>query len=392
MRKGLHMDFPANSGRLEKMRYCKKCLNPSTKPGIVFDENGLCMACVYAGESASCEIDWKGRQKKLQEIVAWAKKNSHGRWDCAIGVSGGKDSHFQALYAKEELGLQALLVNCAPDQITDVGRHNLENLVQQGFDLVSWRPNPVVMRQLTKRAFYEYGNAVKPSEYPLFAVTYQTALAYTIPLIIQGENPGLTLGSAAEYGTDDDAFNIVMGNTVQGGKASDWIGEGVEAKDLILFQFPRKEEMKETGLRAIYLQYYVPQWSPEHNTEFAVKRGLQGRPDLPWRLNRYASVDGDIQLVNPVLKYYKLGYSNMTDAVGHRIRQGMMSRQEAIHLVKKWDGYCEEKYIKAFCDDIAISLDEFWRVVDRWVNRDLFFKDEQGRWTARFEVGVGLVK
>ena len=35
-----------------------------------------------------------------------------------IGVSGGKDSTFQAVYAKEKLGLRPLLVNCMPDEIT----------------------------------------------------------------------------------------------------------------------------------------------------------------------------------------------------------------------------------------------------------------------------------
>ena len=27
------------------MRYCKKCTMPDTRPGITFDENGVCCAC-----------------------------------------------------------------------------------------------------------------------------------------------------------------------------------------------------------------------------------------------------------------------------------------------------------------------------------------------------------
>ena len=27
------------------MRYCKKCVMPDTRPGIVFDEQGVCSAC-----------------------------------------------------------------------------------------------------------------------------------------------------------------------------------------------------------------------------------------------------------------------------------------------------------------------------------------------------------
>lgn len=374
----------------KKMFYCKRCLNPSTKPGIRFDESGVCMACVYHDQAQNRVIDWDARQQELRAVVDWAKAQRRGLWDCCIGVSGGKDSHFQALFAKEELGLHCLLVNCAPEGFTDVGRANLENLVQQGFDLVSFRPNPHVMKAVTRRALFEYGNPVKPSEYPLWAVTFQFALRYRIPLVIQGENPGLTLGSTGDTGTGGDATAIARANTLQGGKASDWVGQGIAEKDLLLYQFPDPAALEAAGVRSIFLQYYVKDWSPEHNTAFAVARGLQGRQELPYRLNRYASVDGDIQLVNPVLKYYKFGYSNLTDAVNHRIRQGTMSRREAAALVEQWDHYCEEKYIREFCDWIGITLAEFWEQVERWMDKDLFTRQPDGTWRPRFKVGEGL--
>lgn len=28
------------------MFYCKKCVMPNTRPGITFDENGVCSACL----------------------------------------------------------------------------------------------------------------------------------------------------------------------------------------------------------------------------------------------------------------------------------------------------------------------------------------------------------
>lgn len=370
--------------------YCTRCLNPSTKPGIQFDADGVCMACVYHDQAENQVIDWDARQKELRGIVAWAKERGAGGWDCCIGVSGGKDSHFQALYAKEELGLHCLLVNCAPEGITDVGRANLENLVQHGFDLVSFRPNPHVMTAVTRRALFEYGNPVKPSEYPLWAVTFQFALKYRVPLVIQGENPGLTLGSTGDTGAGGDATAIAGANTLQGGNAADWVGDGIAERDLLFYQFPDAADLAAAGVRAIFLQYYVKEWSPEHNTRFAVARGLRGREELPYRLNRYASVDGDIQLVNPVLKYYKFGYSNLTDAVNHRIRQGTMSRRDAADLVAQWDHHCDEKYIDGFCSDMGITREEFWNEVERWMNKELFTCGDDGRWHPRFVVGEGM--
>lgn len=374
------------------MKFCKRCLMPDTRPDMEFNQDGVCSACVYSEQSQTV-IDWEQRKKELKELANEAVEKSGGRWDCAIGVSGGKDSTFQALYARDKLGLNCLLVNCYPDGITEAGKKNLENLVCLGFDMVSWRPNPKIMKALTRRSFHQNGNPVKPSEYPLFAVTYQTALAHKIPLIIQGENPGLTLGSTRGYGKDGNAFRIAMGNTLQGGKASDWIGDGIDSKDLLLYQFPDLEEMDRAGIRAIYLQYYVEEWSPDHNAAFSVAHGLLGREDYPWRrinkYSQYGSVDSDFQLFNPMIKYYKFGQSNWTESYSKMIRSGEITREEAMEIVKKWDGYCDDVHIRKCCDYMEISVEEFWRVMEeKWINKALFIKNDEGRWVPRFLPGI----
>ncbi len=202
------------------MKYCKKCLQPDTRPGIAFNEEQVCYACLY--EESKEEIDWEAREKKLQEIAEDAKREARERglaYDCVIGVSGGKDSTFQAIYAKEKLGLHPLLINCAPDQLTDIGRANMDNLSNQGFDVITIRPNPQIARQLAKKTFLERGNVVAASEYCLWASAYIMAEKFNIPLIIQGENAALTLGTAKLQVTSDDAFSVVQLDTLRGGGA-----------------------------------------------------------------------------------------------------------------------------------------------------------------------------
>ena len=104
-----------------KMRYCKHCLQPDTRPGVVFDDECVCFACRY--EESKVNIDWNEREAELQAFADEAKAESKKRgntYDCIIGVSGGKDSTFQAVYAKEKLGLNPLLINCMPDEITEI--------------------------------------------------------------------------------------------------------------------------------------------------------------------------------------------------------------------------------------------------------------------------------
>lgn len=371
------------------MKYCRKCVQPNTRPGLMFDNESVCSACRAAEQSS--KVDWRDREKQLREIAEWARKNSKGGFDCVVGVSGGKDSHFQALYVKERLGLKALLVNCAPDNISEVGSHNLENLVQYGFDMISLRPNPKIERELSKRAFYKYGNFVKPLEYPLYASSFQVAQNFRIPLVVQGENPAETLGITEFLDVGGDAMDWKNGPTVAGGNTSDWIGDGVELKDILFYRFPDEDELKKNNIKAIYLGHYVKEWSNTGNTQFAVSRGLEGRPghnpNLTGKTNPYFSIDADLKVVNQMLKYLKFGFGATTDEVCYDVREGRVSREDGINLVKKYDGKCSENYIQEWCKYVEISVDEFWRVADSWVNKELFEKDEWGRWKPKFKVG-----
>ncbi len=371
------------------MKYCKKCLQPDTRPGIYFSEDGVCGACLY--EESKASIDWGQRINELHEIAEWAKSKKRP-YDCVIGVSGGKDSTFQAVYAKEKLGLNVLLVNCEPNCITEVGKYNIENLINLGFDCIKIRPNPKVERILARKSFYEYGNIVKPSEYPLWVSAYRIALNMDIPLIIQGENASLTLGTS-KTGQDGggDAFNVTKLNTLQGCNAADWVSDEVSERDLFFYQFPSMEEFKNKDIRAIWLQYYVKEWSQVYNADFSIARGLRGRwtEDLKdlGRYRRNSALDSDMQIPNQMIKYLKMGFGFATDEACYDIREGRLSREEAKWLIEEYDGKCGEQYIEQFCDYISITKEEFWRVVDGYVNRKLFYKDESGKWIPKFKVG-----
>lgn len=374
------------------MKYCKRCLQPDTRPDIKFDENGVCYACLY--EERKKSIDWKSRQLELKEIVERAKRKAKklNTYDCVIGVSGGKDSTFQAIYAKEKLGLNVLLVNCQPDNITEVGRHNMENLISLGFDCIQMRPNPQITKQLVKKSFYEYGNPIKPTEYSLWSSAYIIAEKFNIPLIIQGENAALTLGLVNGLGSDGNALNVNNGNTVNGCKATDWESDSISLDKLFMYNFPDKKVLIEKDIEAIYLQYYVREWSQVYNADFSIARGLWGRSrekleDIG-RYRRYTALDSDMQIVNQMIKYYKFGFGFATDEACYDIREGRLTREEAKWLVNKYDGKCSSRYIKEFCEYIDISEEEFWNVVDKYVNKDIFSKDPStSKWIPKFTVG-----
>ena len=366
------------------MRYCKKCVQPDTRPGIYFNEEGVCGACLYQEEIE--KIDWDVRQRELREIAHWAKANTRSAYDCVIGVSGGKDSTFQSLYARDVLGLHPLLVNSEPEGITDIGRHNIENLKNLGFDVISLRPNPRVMRRLVRKDFYRYLNPVKVTEYSLWASAYIVAQAFKIPLIIQGENPGLTLGVRTKTGTGGDALNANKQDTLEKDCLSEYAGDGVEARDLFLFHYDRNLLERE-GVRGVWLSYYVKEWSQPGNAAFSIAHGLWIKPsDLDLHdigtYRRYSQLDSELVQYNQMLKHIKFGFGQATDHACYDIREGRITREEAIAIVKEFDGLCAERYIQQLCDYIGITLDEFWRVANSF-RGDMWEQDQAGNWKLK---------
>jgi len=366
------------------MQICKKCIQPDTRPGIFFNENGICGACLWNEEKLS--VNWNEREKKLQEIADWAKKTTTSNYDCAIGVSGGKDSMLQALTARDKLGLRCLLVNTEPQGITEVGKHNIENLKNLGFDVISSRSNPKITKKLVKRDFYKYLNPEKVTEFTLYSSAFVIADKFDIPLIIQGENAALTLGvSTLGQGIGYDAFEVTEMNTLSIGWR-DYLVDGVEEKDLYMHHF-NKKRLQDKGVKAIWIQYFLEDWSNNNNKEFAKKYGFKTRPSNfnPSTIGTYvpySQLDSDLIQVNQLLKCIKFGFGQCLDHVCYDIRDGIMNKKEAIELVKKYDGKCSPKYIKKFCDYIEISIDEFWATVEKF--RGPMWKKVNNSWKNTF--------
>ena len=59
-----------------------------------------------------------------------------------------------------------------------------------------------------------------------------------------------------------------------------------------------------------------------------------------------------------MLKYVKFGFGKVTEQVSGAIRNGMMSREEALELVRRYDGKVGDRIINNFCNYLGISEEE----------------------------------
>ena len=146
-------------------------------------------------------------------------------------------------------------------------------------------------------------------------------------------------------------------------------------------------------MRIVFLGYFWKDWSLINNGNFSTLRGLEIRNENPNEIGDtfgITALDEDWVNLNQMIKYYKYGFGRMADYVNENIRNGLITREEGIILNVKYDGKCSLEYIKSFCNYLGITLEEFWKQVDKSVNSDLFTKKGLGEYLPNFKVGVGL--
>ena len=228
--------------------------------------------------------------------------------------------------------------------------------------------------------FRRWGNIYKSTELPLYATAPRIAIAYHIPLVVYGENPALSWGSAGGS-FDGDANKLKHNNTLQGGDLNWMLEAGVALEDLYWYTYPPEPDFERADLRMIYLGYYMSDFNDFVNGPFAVENGLESRtgfhadPENNGQLTTFDALDCDFIAINQMIKRMKFGFGKVSEQCSGAIRAGVMTREEGIELTEKYDGKCSPRYIRNFCNYIGIDEDEFWEVAETYRNLDIWETD-----------------
>lgn len=368
------------------MKYCKRCVMPDTRPGITFNDQGVCSACqAYEARSS---VDWDKRWKEFEELCDKYRGCNGDGYDCAIAVSGGKDSHYQIDLMKNVMKMNPVLFSVEDNfPMTNAGIHNLKNISEEfGCHVFSIKPNIKAQKKIMRYMFEKYGKPTWYIDRLIYTYPLNMALKFNTPLLVYGENV------SHEYGGNDsdDTYSAKkqLYNGVALGIDDDELinGAGVSKQDLYMCQAPSEEEMEK--LDPIYISYFVP-WNSFENYEFAKRHGFH---DLTHEWNRthhvenFDQVDSRAYLVHSWMKYPKFGHQTATDYAARMVRYGLATRDEAIELVKKTDHNLDPLCVRDFCDFCGYSETEFWSIVDSMYNKDIFVKDPVRGWKLREEI------
>lgn len=388
-----------------EVRFCKRCVISNQRPSstreflsranekkgtIGINSEGICDACSYADTKAE-NIDWAAREQQLIRLAEGAKKS--GGYDVVVPGSGGKDSAFTAHILKYRYGMNPLTVTWAPHLYTEIGWKNFQNWMHVGgLDNILFTPNGRLHRTLTRLAFQNLLHPFQPFIVGQRIIGPLIAEKFGIPLVMYGENQ-------AEYGNDpEENFVPTMDEGFFSRHSNDSIRlGGVEIRDLISageyniddfspYIAPEIGALKKSNIEVHYLGYYLP-WDPQECYYYAAENtGFTPNDErTEGSYSKYSSIDDKVDPFHYYTTLVKFGLGRASYDAAQEIRNGKITREEGVALVKKYDLEFPTKYFSEFLDYVGISEGEFHSTLDRFRPEHLWVK-ESGDWSLRHPV------
>jgi len=380
------------------IKFCKKCVMSNQRPRISFDENGICSPCRYTEMKNKGVINFEERKILLEKLLE-KHRSKNGEYDVIVPCSGGKDSSTIAHKLKYEWGMNPLCVTFAPPVYTDIGRKNLNNLIHSGFDHKLITPNGKLYKLLAKLSFIYIGDHEEIFDRGQMSGPINEALNNNVKLVMYGENGELEYGG--DIGTinfrgmpwdyyEKIYFSTSLEKIVEIGKTEGYFDHyGIDLKkgNLNIFKLPPVDKLKNKGIEFHWWGFYN-KWVPQENFYYAVQNaGFEANPEgrMEGTYSKYAQLDDATDSFLYYMMYIKYGFGRATSDASHEVRDGHINREEAVSLVKKFDGEFPEKSFKIFLEYVDLESNEFWEVVDRFRLEHIWEK-EGNSWKLRKQV------
>jgi hypothetical protein len=173
------------------LKRCIKCILPDTSPNIVFDDNGVCNFC-----DSYKKINYIG-ESKFRELLDTCKKDGN-KYDCVVGVSGGRDSSYTLLKLTKDYGMKVLAVNYESPYTDPQATLNIDNAVKiLGVDLIRFNLKNNIHERTFKHNLNSWLQKPSPATVPMMCIACKTILqqiikhakAHDVKCIVTGGNP-----------------------------------------------------------------------------------------------------------------------------------------------------------------------------------------------------------
>ncbi len=322
---------------------CTKCILKNSVKGIYFDENGVCNVCKH-----HVPITYEGEEKLLEKLEN-VKSSKKGEFDCIVTLSGGRDSSFVLLKAVKDYNLKVLGVHYENPFETSLAKENVEKITKKlNVPLINIKEPSNLHLKMFKKNFKVWIRKPSVNVLPIFCIGCKY-MWYYIMKIAKKYKVGCVLSGGNRF--ENTVFKKLLLDIPMNEKwettyiKSLWGGiKEIIKNPLYILNGPIKYifaylfgDSYSIGNRLIYpdiekidLFYYL-----KYDEKIVISRLEE---ELGWRYPKELSswrFDCKISYLKTYIYNKVIGMTERDDLFSVMIREGVLSREEALERIEK---------------------------------------------------------
>jgi hypothetical protein len=348
---------------MSEKRICTRCLLTEDTPGIAFDELGVCNYCA----TYETKLAVLGEDKLIALLDAYKAKNKDRKYDCMIGVSGGRDSTYTLFKLVRDYRMRVLCIHYDNPFTSEQAKANMRTAADiLGVEIVKWGFPEGAHVAATKKALRVWSRHPSSSLIPIvcahcknwWPTIFKHARRNGVNLIVIGSNPLETasfkkegFGGARTYHKLTNIPRIIKGTIKEIAANPGYLKLSWK---LILSMYlgashssPYLKKVYR-DMNVIRLFDYIRWDEKEVETTISRELGWKKSPEVEstWRF------DCRLDYVRRKMYAATVGVTELRDLFSKMIREGMLTRDEALARLAKEDHIPVE-----VADDVLKTLD-----------------------------------
>ena len=267
---------------------------------------------------------------------------------------------------------------------TELGDENLRSFVKSGYNHMSINPDYEAMRTLNRDGFIKMGFPYYGWLIAIMTAPIRAAQAFGIDLIFYGEDGEVEYGGSSETARNPIYdFEYQRRIYLEGGYQKVINNSNLTKEQLFFFNYPSGQVPK---IELTHWSYFE-NWDPYRNYLIAKENcGLkEADSSNSGTFTNFSQNDQKLYALHTYMMYLKFGFGRANQDACIEVRRGAMDREQAINLVKLYDGHYPQEYIGDYLQYYDLSMSEFDAVLDSYANQDLFQKVD-GYWKPLFVI------
>lgn len=337
-------NFEVDIEPVRKLRRCTRCILPETMPFIEFDEEGVCNYC-----RSYNKVNYLG----IEKLRLWAEsvKRTNKQPNCLVSFSGGRDSCYSLHYSVKELGLTPIAFCYDWGIGTDISFRNQKKMCDAlGIKLIAQKADINKKRLYIKKNITAWLKKPDLGMIPLFMAGDKQYFYYAdkirkrygLDSILMAMNPfektyfkygfcGVKPPVLESRGLELESEQLYFSDVIKLTKY--YMKQYITNPSYINFSLLDTvgAAFSSYGISHNYIRLfnYIPWDEEEVNNVLVNNYKWETSPDsaTTWRIG-----DGTAPFYNYIY-YYVAGFTENDTLRSNQVREGMLTREEALKKV-----------------------------------------------------------